>query len=74
MLPHRLIKVKGQLVQMLDWKQADGQTRPIASPGPLTSAVGSVKAARVDCGSAVALGRQVAMQVHRARGHPEWRG
>jgi len=64
MLPHRLIKVKGQLIQMLDWKQADGQTR----------AVGSVKAARVDCGSAVALGRQVAMQVHGARGHPEWRG
>jgi len=31
----KLIKVKSQLVQKLDWKQTDGRTQPIASPSSL---------------------------------------
>jgi len=30
------MKVKGQLVQKIEWKQTDGRTRPIALHRPLT--------------------------------------
>jgi len=35
----QIIKVKGQLVHQIEWKQTDGQTRPIALSFPLTLGV-----------------------------------
>jgi len=31
---HAIIRVRGQGIQQLEWKQTDGRTRPIALPSP----------------------------------------